>query len=53
MSFGFSVGDFIAVLQLSNQVRKSFVGAPDQFKEASNEWVLNRMPEENCLLGTD
>jgi hypothetical protein len=40
MSFGFSVGDFIAVLQLANKVRKNFVGAPDQFKDVSNEWVL-------------
>jgi hypothetical protein len=37
MSFGFSVGDFIAVLQLANQVRQRFVGAPEQFKAISDE----------------
>ncbi len=37
MSFGFSVGDFITVLQLANDVRKRFVHAPDQFKAISEE----------------
>ncbi|KAJ5461616.1 uncharacterized protein N7458_003168 [Penicillium daleae] len=32
MSFGFSIGDFLAVIQLTNKIRKEFVGAPDQFK---------------------
>ncbi len=42
MSFGFSVGDLLAVLELTNKVRKAFVGAPDQFKDVSNEWVCHR-----------
>ncbi len=42
MSFGFSVGDFIAVLQLANKVRKAFVGAPEQFRDVSNEWVCHQ-----------
>ncbi|PMD63451.1 uncharacterized protein K444DRAFT_556103, partial [Hyaloscypha bicolor E] len=37
MSFGFSVGDFVAVLQLANDVRKQFVDAPSQFKAISEE----------------
>jgi hypothetical protein len=37
MSFGFSVGDFVTILQLANTVRERFVGAPEQFKAISNE----------------
>ncbi len=37
MSFGFSIGDFLVVLQLAQKVRKDFVGAPEQFKEVSSE----------------
>jgi hypothetical protein len=39
MSFGFSVGDFIAAIELANKIRKDFVGAPKQFKEISDEYV--------------
>ncbi|KAI8712989.1 NACHT domain-containing protein [Fusarium sp. LHS14.1] len=37
MSFGFGVGDFIAVLELVNKVRKDFQSAPSQFQDISNE----------------
>jgi hypothetical protein len=37
MSFGFSVGDLIAVLQLANDTRKQFVDAPSQFEAISRE----------------
>jgi hypothetical protein len=37
MSFGYSVGDFIAVLELANNIRKQFIDAPDQFKAISKE----------------
>ena len=37
MSFGFSSGDFVAVLQLAHNIRKRFVDAPDQFKAISEE----------------
>ncbi|KAI3337266.1 hypothetical protein HD806DRAFT_518169 [Xylariaceae sp. AK1471] len=37
MSFGFSVGDFLTVIELVNKVRKDFAGAPDQFQHISNE----------------
>ncbi|KFY28869.1 hypothetical protein V493_02720 [Pseudogymnoascus sp. VKM F-4281 (FW-2241)] len=37
MSFGFSVGDFIAVFELANRVRKEFVDAPSQFKAISDD----------------
>ncbi|UPL02096.1 hypothetical protein LCI18_013030 [Fusarium solani-melongenae] len=36
MSFGFGVGDFIAVLKLVNKVRKDFQSAPSQFEDISN-----------------
>jgi len=34
MSFGFSIGDFLAVIQLANKIRKDFVGAPNEFNGA-------------------
>ncbi|KAL2671363.1 hypothetical protein Neosp_013948 [[Neocosmospora] mangrovei] len=37
MSFGFGVGDFIAVLELVNKARKDFQSAPSQFQDISNE----------------
>jgi hypothetical protein len=37
MSFGYSVGDFITVPQLANNIRKQFIDAPDQFKAISEE----------------
>lgn len=39
MSFGFSIGDFLAVIQLANKIRKDFVGAPSQLKNISDEYV--------------
>ena len=39
MSFGFSIGDFIAVIDLVNRVRKAFVGAPGQFRDISDEYA--------------
>jgi hypothetical protein len=39
MSVGFGVGDFLAVLELTNKIRREFVGAPTQFKDISNEFV--------------
>ncbi|KUJ21851.1 uncharacterized protein LY89DRAFT_729351, partial [Mollisia scopiformis] len=37
MSFGFSLGDFIAAIELANKIRKEFVDAPRQFKAISDE----------------
>jgi hypothetical protein len=37
MSFGFSVGDFFAVIELTNKIRREFIGAPSQFKNISDE----------------
>ena len=37
MSFGFSVGDFLAVLTLAAKTRKDFKGAPSQFKSISDD----------------
>lgn len=41
MSFGFSVGDFLAVIRLVNKIRKDFVGAPSQFRDISNVYVTS------------
>ena len=40
MSFGFSVGDFLAAIQLANKIRKEFADAPTQFKAISDEYVV-------------
>jgi hypothetical protein len=37
MNFGFSVGDFVPILQLANDIRKQFVDAPSQFRAISEE----------------
>ncbi|KAH6690811.1 hypothetical protein BKA61DRAFT_286451 [Leptodontidium sp. MPI-SDFR-AT-0119] len=37
MSFGFSLGDFITVIELANKTRKEFVDAPSQFNAISDE----------------
>lgn len=40
MSFGFSIGDFIAVIEHAKRIRKDFVDAPSQFKAISDEYVV-------------
>jgi hypothetical protein len=40
MSFGFSVGDFIAAIELAKRIRKEFIDAPDQFKDVSHEYEI-------------
>jgi len=37
MSFGFSIGDIIAVSTLAHKVRKQFIDAPEQFRAISDE----------------
>jgi hypothetical protein len=37
MSFGFSLGDFVAVIGLANKIRKDFADAPTQFNNISQE----------------
>ena len=37
MSFGYSIGDLIAVVQLANKVRRRFVDSPSQFRAISDE----------------
>jgi hypothetical protein len=34
MSFGFGIGDFLAVIGLANKIRKDFAGAPSEFRAA-------------------
>ena len=40
MSFGFSIGDFVTIIELANRVRKEFAGAPSQLKNISDEYVI-------------
>jgi hypothetical protein len=40
MSFGFSVSDFIAIIELANKIQKEFISAPSQFKDISDEYVI-------------
>ncbi|KAJ2984763.1 hypothetical protein NUW58_g5891 [Xylaria curta] len=37
MSFGLSIGDFLAVIKLASKIRKDFTGAPDQYQQICNE----------------
>lgn len=37
MSFGFSVGDLIKVIELANKIRKDFADAPSQFNAIRDE----------------
>ena len=48
MSFGFSVGDFIAAIKLANKIRKEFADAPSQFKDISDECVFSKNITEQC-----
>jgi hypothetical protein len=38
MSFGFSVGDFLAIIRLADDVRGCFVQAPKEYKAISGEY---------------
>jgi hypothetical protein len=38
MSFGFSIGDFLTVIERANNIRTNFVGAPAQFRALSDEY---------------
>jgi hypothetical protein len=37
MSFGFGVGDFLAVIKLASKIRKDFVDAPHQLSAICDE----------------
>ena len=39
MSFGFGIGDILAVIELARKIRKDFADAPSQFKDISLEYV--------------
>ena len=39
MSFGFSIGDLVTLIDLANKIRKQFVGAPSQLQKISDEYV--------------
>lgn len=54
MSFGFGIGDFIAVLELAIKIRKEFAGAPGQFKNISDECVVSdTSADDQKDTGTD
>jgi hypothetical protein len=38
MSFGYSVGDLLAILKLADDLKKCFSQAPQQFKTISEEY---------------
>lgn len=40
MSFGFGVGDILAIVNLANKIRKEFVDAPLEFKAISEEYDM-------------
>lgn len=40
MSFGYSVTDFIKLIELAKDLRKRFVDAPKQFSAISDECVV-------------
>ncbi|MCJ1417968.1 hypothetical protein MMC32_004313, partial [Xylographa parallela] len=37
MSFGFSIGNFLAIIELARRVRRDFAGAPAQFRQIVGE----------------
>jgi hypothetical protein len=39
MSFGFGVGDFLAVAKLAKEIRTDYANAPDQFQQITAEFV--------------
>lgn len=38
MSFGYSVGDFVLLVQLTNDLRGRFAQAPSQYKAITEEY---------------
>ncbi|KAI8714078.1 NACHT domain-containing protein [Fusarium sp. LHS14.1] len=53
MSFGFSIGDFLAAAQLAHKIRKDFSGAPSQFKSLSDETKLLSMVLQDVDVKVD
>ena len=39
MSFGFAIGDFLAVIELAIKIKKDFQGAPSAYKAAVDMYV--------------
>lgn len=42
MSFGFSVGDMLHLIELAQKTRRSFIDAPAQFRQISEEYHSHR-----------
>lgn len=55
MSFGFSIGDFITVIELASKIRKGFVDAPSQFNAISDEYatLATIFSTTNAIDGTE
>lgn len=47
MSFGYSVGDFAALLKIANDLRNSFAQAPKQYNAILNEYEMLQDPATN------
>ena len=52
MSFGFGVGDFLAVLQLAHDLGGRFAQAPTEYKAIREEYVLDLDRRLNYILTT-
>lgn len=50
MSFGFSIGDFVTVIDRANIIRRNFVGAPAQFKALSDEYCATMSLYDETIL---
>lgn len=50
MSFGFGVGDFLAVAKLANDIRKDYADAPDQFRQINSEYVSTALYQRHEAL---
>lgn len=43
MSFGFGVGDFLAILKLANDLRGRFAQAPKEYKSITEEYEYGHL----------
>jgi hypothetical protein len=43
MSFGFSLGDFLAIFKLANDLRGRFAQAPKEYKSINDEYEYGHL----------
>ena len=53
MSFGFGVGDFLAVLEIVHRVRKKTGRAPKEYQGIAEEFVIQPVGEEYRTVWSD